>query len=407
MSPEDSSEDRKPENLDSSEQSQPSTAGTPIPDYQAGQRSITVRGGKTRRQMVADKQEQQVRSRPFMMVALVILVGLLAIPVYAYFQNYVFPPRELALRVEDTEYTRGDVVNFIRFNQRMSENLGVPFEIGNSLFDALQTLQENELSFQLAPQYGITVTAEEVDERLESILGFVAVTVAERESKEYKDNVEEARRQFIHRIGMDEEVFRDFIRKSMFKERLREVVADTIPRVQAQVHMYEIVKLDGDFEHRLAIERDLNSGAPIETIAVNHSDDPNVRRDFGDRGWAPFGVTPELDALLFGLDGEGNRLLPLRTPSTPRFDEENNWWSYLIVEEVQDAREVDDENFEALTTRGMTIFFNEERSNFDLHMVLDSAIFDWVNAQVRLSALIPSPTPVPFGAGSLPQQVGP
>lgn len=398
MSTEDTSEDRN-----ESQDQQPAEDTTPIPDYEAGQRSITVRGGKTRRQMVADKNRLSLKTRPFIMVALVVLVGLLAIPVYAYFQNYVFPPRELALRVEETEYTRGDVVNFIRFNQRMSENLGVPFEIGNSLFDALQTLQENELAFQLAPRYGIAVTAEEVDERLSSILGFVAVTVAERESKEYKDNVEEAKRQFIHSIGMDEEVFRDFIRKSMFKERLRDSVADTIPRVQAQVHMYEIITLTNDSEDRRSIERDLAAGTPIETVILNHSVDPDVRRDLGDRGWAPFGITPEIDALLFGLDGDGNRLLPLRTPSSPRFDDENNWWSYLIVEEVQDAREVDEISFEALTTRGMTIFFNEERIAFDVHMVLDSAIFDWVNAQVRLSALLPTPTPVPFGASSFSQ----
>ena len=384
-------------------QEQPSVEPMPIPDYEAGRRSITVRGGKTRRQMVQDKQVQQAKSRPFIFVGILILIGLLAIPVYAYFENYVFPPRELALRVEDTEYTRGDVVNFIRFNQRMSENLGVPFEIGNSLFDALQTLQENELAFQLAPKHGITVSSEEVDERLDSILGFVAVTVAERESEEYQDNVEEAKRQFIHRIGIEEEVFRDFIRKSMFKERLRDVVADTIPRVQAQVHMYEIIKLDNDPDERRALERDLVAGMDIENIVATHTEDPNYRRDLGDRGWAPFGVHPEIDALLFGLDGDGNRLLPVRTPSSPRFDEENNWWSYLIIEEVQDAREVDPENFEALTTRGMTIFFNEERSNFDLHMVLDSEIFDWVNAQVRLSALLPTPTPVPFDPAQIPQ----
>jgi len=202
---------------------------------------------------------------------------------------------------------------------------------------------------------------------------------------------------------MDEEVFRDFIRKSMFKERLRTSVAETIPRVQAQVHMYEIITLTNDSEDRRAIERDLKAGTPIETVVLNHSIDPDVRRDLGDRGWAPFGITPEIDALLFGLDGDGNRLLPLRTPSSARFDDENNWWSYLIVEEVQDAREIDDISFEALTTRGMTIFFNEERIAFDVHMVLDSAIFDWVNTQVQLSALLPTPTPVPFGASSLSQ----
>ena len=375
-------------------------------EYQAGRRSITNRGGVTRRQMVAEKQQLQIKSRPFIIAAIVVLFGILMIPVYAYFQNYVFPPRELALRVAGMEYSRGDVVNFIRFNQRMSENLGVPFEVGNSLFDALQTLQENELAFQLAARYGISVSSEEVDDRLNTILGFVAKTVAERESQEYKDNIEEAKRQFINRIEMDESVFRDFIRKSMFKERLREVVAEEIPRVQAQVHLYEIILFDRDPEVRRAIERDLVTGGAIENVILQHSQDPNVRRDLGDRGWFPFGVTPEIDYLLFGLDGEGNRLLPIGQLSEPRYVEDSDWWSYMLVAEVQDAREVNEDNFEALTTRGMTIFFNEERKNFDLHMVLDSAIFDWVNAQIRLSALLPTPTPVPYGADGM-QQMGP
>jgi len=375
-------------------------------EYQAGRRSITNRGGVTRRQMVAEKQQLQIKSRPFIIAAVVVLFGILTIPVYAYFQNYVFPPRELALRVAGMEYSRGDVVNFIRFNQRMSENLGVPFEVGNSLFDALQTLQENELAFQLATRYGIAVSSEEVDDRLNTILGFVAKTVAERESQEYKDNIEEAKRQFINRIEMDESVFRDFIRKSMFKERLREVVAEEIPRVQAQVHLYEVILFDRDPEVRRAIERDLVTGDAIENVILEHSQDPNVRRDLGDRGWFPFGVTPEIDYLLFGLDGEGNRLLPIGQLSEPRYVEDSDWWSYMLVAEVQDAREVNEDNFEALTTRGMTIFFNEERKNFDLHMVLDSAIFEWVNAQIRLSALLPTPTPVPYGADGM-QQMGP
>ena len=172
------------------------------------------------------------------------------------------------------------------------------------MFDALQTLQENELAFQLAPSNGISVSPEEVDERLNSILGFVASTIAERESSEYKDNVDEARRQFIHEIGIDEGVFRDFIRKSMLKERLRAVVADQIPRIQAQVPVYQIVKFDRDVEARRTMERDLRTGGPIENVVLEHSEDPNVRRNLGDLGWFPFGVTPEVDALLFGLDAE-------------------------------------------------------------------------------------------------------
>lgn len=392
-----STEDKSENQQDS--QDQPEVVDSPLPDYEAGKRSITVRGGKTRRQMVADKNQTRLNSRPFIIMAVVLLIGLLTIPVYAYFQTYVFPPRELALRVADTEYTRGDVVNFIRFNQRMSEELGIPFQVGGSLFESLKTLQENELAFQLAPKSGITVTAEEVDARLDFILGFVSATVAERESREYKDNVEEARRQFIHQIGMDELVFREFIRKSMFKERLRDVVAEEIPLVQAQVHIYEIIRYRNDPEYALTLERDLVSGAPIENIVLDHSDDPNVRRDHGERGWVPFGISDDNDGLFFGLDANGNRILPIRTPSVPRFDEEKGWWSYLVVEEVSEAREIDADSFELLTTRAMGIYFNEQRENFDLHMVLDSDIFNWVNDQIALSALIATPTPPPNGGG--------
>ena len=405
MSPEDSQEN-SPESSNADQdgaRGQSEAVDSPVADYEAGRRSITMRGGKTRWQMVADTRQRQQKSRPFIWVAAIALIGLLAIPVYAYFQIFVFPPRELALRVAGTEYTRGDVVNFIRFNQRMSEDLGVPFQVGNSLFGALQTLQENELAFQLAPRYGITVSSEEVDERVDSTFGFVAATIAERESREYQDNVEEARRQFIHRIGIDESVLREFIRKSMFRERLREVVAEEIPRIQPQVHLYEIILPSRDPETQRAIGRDLTSGDPIEEVVLRYSEDPNVLRDLGDRGWFPFGVSPEIDGLVFGLDSDGNRLLPLRTPSDGRFDDTGNRWTYIVVDEVSDAREIDEGNFDELTTRGMTIFLNKERANFDLYMVLDSDIFAWVNNQVRLSTLLPTPTPVPpdfqFGGG--------
>ena len=55
---------------------------------------------------------------------------------------------------------------------------------------ALQTLQVNELARLLAALYSITVSSEEVDDRLNTILGFDAKTVAERESKEDKDNIQ-------------------------------------------------------------------------------------------------------------------------------------------------------------------------------------------------------------------------
>ena len=351
-----------------------------------------------------ESKENSSKSRPYFIFGIIIVIILLLIPAYSYFQIYVFPPRELALRVEDKEYSRGDVVNFIRYNQRISEDLGVPFQVGNSLFDAMLTLQENELSYQLAPKYGISVSKEEVDERFSTTLGFVAFNASDDPnlSTEDKVNLDEAKRQFINKIGVTEDDFRDFIKKSMFRERLREVVGQSVPKLQVQVHIYEIILFNTDNQIQQKIDRELKAGDPIEDIVMRYSENPNKKRDLGEIGWFPYGTNPELDGLLFGLDKDGNRLLPIRETTSPRYNEEKKWHSYIVVNEVSEAREVDEENMELLVDRAMTLFLNEERKNFDLKMVLDSDIFEWVNKQVKMSSLLPTPTAVSYDFSNLP-----
>ena len=373
-------------------------------EFSIGQRSIQQSIKKSRMDYLRESKENSSKSRPYFIFGIIIVIILLLIPAYSYFQIYVFPPRELALRVEDKEYSRGDVVNFIRYNQRISEDLGVPFQVGNSLFDAMLTLQENELSFQLAPKYGISVSKEEVDERFSTTLGFVAFNASDDPNLSTEDevNLDEAKRQFINKIGVTEDDFRDFIKKSMFRERLREVVGQSVPKLQVQVHIYEIILFNPDNQIQQKIDRELKAGDPIEDIVMRYSENPNKKRDLGEIGWFPYGTNPELDGLLFGLDKDGNRLLPIRETTSPRYNEEKKWHSYIVVNEVSEAREVDEENMELLVDRAMTLFLNEERKNFDLKMVLDSDIFEWVNKQVKMSSLLPTPTAVSYDFSNLP-----
>ena len=372
--------------------------------YIAGRRSITVTGGRSRFDIVKDNNVRSRKSRPFKFIAILVIVGILAIPIYAFYGMYIKPPTEVALRVKDKEYTRGDVVDYIRFNQRLSEDVGVQFEIGNSLFDAMQTLQDNELAFQLAPGYGIVVEPEEVDKRLEDLLGFVFEKSTEI-STEDKVNLEESKRLFLHRIGLPERVYRDFIRKTIFKERLRGVVGETVSRVQPQVHLFEIILYNGDIEDRRKIERDLTAGKSIIDITLQHSEDPNVKRNNGDVGWFPYGVKTELDYLLFGIKKDGSRILPVRVPSAFQYDDQNRVHRIYIVDEFSEAREVDDQNFEALVDRAMIIFLNEERgklaANGELYMDLNDKIYSWVNRQVSLSSLLSTPTPSAVEPGML------
>ena len=367
----------------------------PTNDYLVGKRSITSKVYKSRFDLLRDKQIQNKKSRPYFYIALVIIFLILSIPAYSFYTKYVKPPTEIALRVNDKEYTRGDVVDYIRFNQRITEDLGMQFQIGTSLFDAMQTLQDNEIAYQLAPRYGVTVQSNEVDSYIEILLGYVFEKNSEM-NEEQEINFEESKRQFLNKIGLPEEVYRDFIRKEMFKERLRLVVADTVSRIQPQVHIYEIAVPNPEAKLIRNIERDLIAGKPIVDITLFYSKDPDIKRYNGETGWFPYGVLTDLDYFLFGLDTEGERILPVRKISPVQYDEEKQIYKIYIIEEISDAKEVSDSNFEALVDRAMVIFLNKERkkiaSEGNLYMDLNDKIYGWVNKQVRLSSLLPTPT---------------
>ena len=368
--------------------------------WEAGRRSITRRSGPSRFELVRQRRQRNLRSRPFVIAALVILAGLLAIPIYAYVQTYVLPPRAAAVRVENKTYTRGDVVKFIRFNQRLSEELGVQYQIGSSLFDALQTIQNNELAFQVAPKYGITVSVQDVDDRVDAVLGFNS-SDPNYNTPEYQANLAEARKQFFNRTGLDEESYRDFIRKSLFKEKLKAVVADTVPRIQPHVRLFELVFQNVDAQTMQRVQRDLEAGDDPGDIAVRYSQDTNVLRDHGDRGWLPKGIVSQLDPLLFGTKADGSRVLPLNTVSDPQYDSQNQVYNVYIVTAYDEAHQVSADNFDTLTTTALNVFLNDQRKQFDVWMDLNSDVYNWVNKQVRLASVLPTPTPTPFGGNGL------
>lgn len=388
-------------------------SGAPIGGYGAGKRSITTRRGKSRFQMMRDRDRDALRSRPFVIGALVFFALVLVIPGFAFYQTYVVPTREAAVKVEDATYTRGDVVDFIRFNQRLSEDLGVAYELGSSAFEALVTLQQNELAYRIAPRYGITVTSEEVDRRLESLLGFHEDVTSQVADRERAVNVQEAKRKFLNRVGLDEATYRDFIRKSMFKEKLRSEVAQNINRIQPHVEVYEVVLFDQDRGTLQQIQRDLDGGLPVRDVILDFSEDPNVRRTSGYLGWLPRGARTDLEPFIFGGTRSNEGLtaddIPLRMISNGRYDDQTQQWTGQVVSEFAEAREVSDAHFELLSDVAINEFLNDRRDEFDTAVTIDSSIYAWINEQVRYAAIVPTPTPVSQfqSLDQLQQSIGP
>ena len=346
----------------------------------------------TRKEIMAAKADQGRKNRPWILAGVLILVGIAAIPAWAFINEFVLPPRELAVRVEDRSYTRGEVVDFIRFHQRLTEEVGEEFNIGSSLFQALQTISENEMAFQGAPGLGVTVSDLEIDYEVRRLLGYGYLT--EEHMTESSDaQVAEAQFQFLNNVGLSEGSYREIIQKGLFRNRVRDRVGENVPLIQEQVHVYRIILEEFEPEVRNRIAQRVNGGENFSDLAFEYSVDSEVRRSGGDEGWLPAGVIPEFDSLLFGLDDEGKRNLPIgRASEIVRVPGEGSF-GVLYVGEYLPAREIDLGPLEILKDAALTSWFNEFREQVEVELILNSTIADWVNEQLRLSRALPTPEP--------------
>ena len=188
----------------------------------------------------------------------------------------------------------------------------------------------------------------------------------------------------------------------MFKDRLRVEVGSNLPRIQPHAQVYQIVLQDVSQGTINRIERDLVSGREVGAIVLELSEDPNVQRTGGYIGWMPEGVRTDLDSILFGHrtneDGsKGDRILPLNQLSGGRYDETTQLWTAHIVSDFTEAREIANDHFDILANLAVERFINEHRGDFKTAISLNSEVYDWINRQVRLNAIVPTATPVsPF-----------
>jgi hypothetical protein len=304
-------------------------------------------------------------------------------------QTHITPYNTRALVVEKKIYTRGNVVDFIRFNQRISEEKGKPYLIGNSLFEALKLMSENEIAFQVAPQLGVTVEDSEIDRAFLERLGYQDVEDTSKLNQEAFISFKEKKKQFFNSIQLKEEVYRDIIRKDLFRQKVGIEVAKTISRIQPQVHLYKITLLTPNINKIREISRMLTREGDLEDIIVSVSEDPEAKRTRGEIGWIPQGILQNFDPLLFGVDENGNRYLQVNTLSEPFVNVDLGGADLYVIGEFSEARELSDKIFSTLAENALVEFLNSERKTLYIYMDLNNEIYNWINSKVRLASVLP------------------
>ena len=328
------------------------------------------------------RDKKKLKSKLFVIVIIIALI-IASIPTTSYVINVWIPYQKTALKVEEKEFTRKDLVDFIRFNQRLSEEQGNQFDLGSSLFQSLQLLAENEIASLYATEYGLTVNDWEIDEAFFLKLGFY--NDFNLDTIEDENAFNEKKIQFLNQIQMNEKKYKEIVRKSLFREKLRRELSREIPTLQEHKYVYEIALEDISQSNINKIQREINSNSDIGKIVKKYSIDPNSIRGAGDFGWMPKGIMPELDSLIFGTD-QDNYLKP-KELSGPYIDQENSVFKLYVISDVKKSFELSEENFEQISNNVLINFFNERSRLVDMQYGLDNETFDWINEKVQVASL--------------------
>ena len=362
----------------------------------------------SRRELVTQKQARSRRNRPFIIGGFVLFIAILALPIYAYINNFVLPPRQVAVQVNDAYYTRGDVVDFVRFHQRLALEAGEDFRITDQLLTALETISENEIAYQKAPLLGITVTEEEIQSAIRETIGFPGLTSAMAAESGVESDISEAFRQLLNRIQLSEEAYTEIIKKGLFREKARRELQRDVPRLQPQVHLYAIeFKRDTDPDVERSRKR-LATGDSIAQVAIDLSQESAVARTQGDLGWVPQFVLPDMDVenMIFGLNENGQKNLLPNTLSESQWDGESAVYRYYYIDEVAEARELDQEDLDTITDHSLAVWLEDQRVLIEEYKLrFDSDIFEWIGTQVLNTNIAVEGTATPL-PGTGPVDIG-
>ena len=315
---------------------------------------------------------------------LLVIVGILAFGVY---QEFYKPPRVWAGRVNNVEFTMGDLVQRIRVEQGLTGRV----DLSRRPFEVLQDLVNAEVLRQQANLLGFAVTDEDVKEAIRSPapLGFYPQVPAGQETdpgqleREFQNNYTA----YLERTKLSEQEYEVIIEEALLRFRLHAVLGQGIEDTQEQVEV-EWIRLDP--------ESDVSAEGVMERLEIQDfttvANDVGSPQGFADAngyvGWVPRQAFPDLDGLLFGDEDRGRQPLAVGAISDPEFTVDGVY----IVRKLSGS----EEQPLTVTTRSklneeLVLDWHRQQQNLGaeagwLQIKFDSKWYAWVTDQVRISA---------------------
>jgi foldase protein PrsA len=244
-------------------------------------------------------------------------------------------------------------------------------EKSHDIQNMLTVLIQEEVIRQEAPNYGIEVTPDEIDERLRDIARSDNETISESEfQKWYRDQLNE--------YQLSDAEYRELVETYMLAERLNEYLTAGVPDAAEQVHLYVIYLTSYD-DTEAALAR-IENGEDFSDIARELSVDTETAEQGGDLGW-----WPRLGGLPENLEYKAFDELEVGQVSGPiGIDPDNQIYAICLVSEKQPDREIEADKLETIKSVIFQEWLNYELDTVD-HQIIDynSETMAWINLKIE------------------------
>jgi parvulin-like peptidyl-prolyl isomerase len=292
-------------------------------------------GRKGARQPPPSTTATVVRALSVVLTVLVVVGGVAGIAIY---QNNVAPFQTAVLKVDDAELKMGYFLKRVRLS-------------GQEPLTVLQELTREMIIDLVAPNppYDIVLTDEDVDQFARELASAGGAPINDLEFREWY-------RQQVNDSGLDDDEFRDLLRRNLLSLRMGEYLGDRMPTVVEQVHLHMIAF--GSYEDALEIKERLDAGEDFHELAREHNQVPDLKQSGGDLGWLPrAALLPNIAGVAFDQLAVGEASQPL---ALSQASSQNQAFAVILVSERADARQVEGDALAAVRASALPQWFSQE-----------------------------------------------
>ena len=366
-----------------------------------GRRARQEEAQTERTNLTSDQRHQRVAWG----VGAGLLVLVLGIVVFGFYNEFYKPPRVWAGSVRDQEFKMGDLVERIRVLQGLSGKVDlstVPFEYLRNLINA-------EVLRQAAPGLGFSLTDEDVNQVLRAQFYPQVPEGQQSNPGQLEEEFQNSYNIFLARTSLTDAEFRVIVKEQLALQQLGMMLGRTIPETAPHVEV-EWIRADSDGRSDVAaVRRRLGDGQGVggENFAKVASE-VGTSAGFADQqgyvGWVPKGAFPDLDDALFGDDERDRPPLAIGEISGPLFTQDGVYIARILS--GPEDREFTFQMHNKLNGELVTKWQNDEQAKGAdegwLRMNFNSRWYSWVADQVALSAprVAPGQQGAPPGPGS-------